>query len=74
MKQLADLRKMVSPKNGGAPKVVYQPVVIGVKDVSSSQLLDAYKKGLTWNNSASLQTESTRQSRLSKNYRKWGVR
>lgn len=45
LKQLADLRKMVSPKNGGAPKVVYKPVVVGVKDVSSAQLFDAYKKG-----------------------------
>lgn len=45
-KQLANLQRLVSSKNEGAPKVVYQPIVVGVKDVSSSQLLDAYKKGL----------------------------
>ena len=45
-KQLANLQRLVASKNGGAPKVVYQPVVVGVKDVSSSQLLEAYKRGL----------------------------
>lgn len=45
-KQLASLQRLVSPKNGGAPKVVYKPVVVGVKDISSAQLFDAYKKGL----------------------------
>lgn len=52
-KQLENLQKitmnvqrLVSMPNGGTPRVVRQPVIVGIKDITSAQLFDAYKKGL----------------------------
>lgn len=73
-KQLADLRKMVSPKNGGAPKVVYKPVVVGVKDISSAQLFDAYKKGLNLEQLCQLADGKYTAEQIVKKLQKMGVR
>lgn len=73
-KQLADLRKMVTPKNGGTPKVVYRPVVVGVKDISSAQLLDAYKKGLNLEQLCQLADGKYTAEQIIKKLQKMGVR
>ena len=53
-KQLENLQKitmnvqrLVSMPNGGTPRVVRQPVIVGIKDITSAQLFDAYKIGLS---------------------------
>ena len=74
LKQLANLQRLVVSKNGGAPKVVYQPVVIGVKDVSSSQLLDAYKKGLNLEQLCQLADGKYTAEQIVKKLQKMGVR
>lgn len=45
-KQLVSVQRLLSTPNGGTPRVVRQPVIVGVKDITSAQLYDAYKKGL----------------------------
>ncbi len=47
-KILMNVQRLVATKsgNGGASRVVYQPVIVGVKDISSAQLFDAYQRGL----------------------------
>ena len=73
-KQLANLRKMVTPENGGAPKVVYRPGVVGVKDVSSAQLFDAYKKGLNLEQLCQLADGKYTAEQIVKKLQKMGVR
>lgn len=41
-----NIQRLVSMPNGGTPRVVQRPVIVGVKDITSAQLFDAYKKGL----------------------------
>lgn len=73
-KQLANLQKIVSPKNGGAPKVVYKPVIVGVKDVSSAQLLAAYEKGLNLEQLYQLADGKYTVEQIVKKLQKMGVR
>lgn len=46
-KQLASMQKLLTSTNGGGtPRVVNRPVIVGVKDITTAQLFDAYKKGM----------------------------
>ena len=66
LKQLANLQRLVASKNGGAPKVVYQPVVVGVKD--------AYKKGLNLEQLCQLADGKYTAEQIVKKLQKMGVR
>lgn len=46
-KETDRIEKLLATPNGNnAPRVVYKPVIVGVKDISAMQLYYAYKKGL----------------------------
>ncbi|MBP3475328.1 MAG: hypothetical protein J6K48_03290 [Lachnospiraceae bacterium] len=46
-KQLANVQRLLISTSGQRSSgVIHQPVIVGIKDISSAQLYHAYKKGL----------------------------
>lgn len=79
-KQLENLQKitmnvqrLVSMPNGGTPRVVRQPVIVGVKDITSAQLFDAYKKGLNMEQLCQLADGKYTAEQIYKKLQKLGV-
>ena len=79
-KQLENLQKitmnvqrLLSTPNGGTPRVVRQPVVVGVKDITSAQLFDAYKKGLNMEQLCQLADGKYTAEQIYKKLQKLGV-
>ncbi len=74
-KILMNVQRLVATKsgNGGASKVVCKPVVFGVKDVSSAQLLDAYQRGLNMDQLCQLAGGKYTAEQIYKKLQKLGV-
>lgn len=73
-KQLANVQRLLaSPNGGGAPRVVQRPVIVGVKDITSAQLYDAYKKGLNMEQLCQLADGKYTPEQIYKKLQKMGV-
>lgn len=73
-KQLANVQRLLaSPNGGGAPRVVQRPVIVGVKDITSAQLYDAYKKGLNMEQLCQLADGKYTPEQIYKKLQKLGV-
>lgn len=73
-KQLVSVQHFLARLNGGgAPRVVQRPVIVGVKDITSAQLFDAYKKGLNMDQLCQLADGKYTQEQIYKKLQKMGV-
>lgn len=72
-KIMMNVQRLVSMPNGGTPRVVRQPVIVGVKDITSAQLYDAYKKGLNMEQLCQLADGKYTAEQIYKKLQKLGV-
>lgn len=73
-KQLVSVQHFLARLNGGgAPRVVQRPVIVGVKDITSAQLYDAYKKGLNMEQLCQLADGKYTADQIYKKLQKLGV-
>lgn len=72
-KQLVSVQRLLSAPNGGTPRVVRQTVIFGIKDISSAQLFDAYKKGLNMEQLCQLADGKYTHEQIYKKLQKLGV-
>lgn len=73
-KQLVSVQHFLARLNGGgAPRVVQRPVIVGVKDITSAQLFDAYKKGLNMEQLCQLADGKYTADQIYKKLQKLGV-
>lgn len=73
-KQLVSVQHFLARLNGGgAPRVVQRPVIVGVKDITSAQLYDAYKKGLNMDQLCQLADGKYTPEQIYKKLQKMGV-
>lgn len=68
-----NIQRLVAMPNGGTPRVVRQPVIVGVKDITSAQLFDAYKKGLNMEQLCQLADGKYTAEQIYKKLQKLGV-
>lgn len=72
-KQLVSVQHLLASPSGGPPKVVRQPVIVGVKDITSAQLFHAYKKGLNMDQLCQLADGKYTPEQIYKKLQKMGV-
>lgn len=73
-KQLANVQRLLISTGGQRSSgVVRQPVIVGVKDISSAQLYHAYKKGLNLDQLCQLADGKYTADQIYKKLQKMGV-
>lgn len=73
-KQLASMQKLLTSTNGGGtPRVINRPVIVGVKDITAAQLLDAYQRGLNLEQLCMLANQKYTPEQVMRKLQKMGV-